>query len=190
MIHLYWQDCSWGWFYKRASAHAWLHRSETSSVLHLLALLLPAGLPPQTHGGAHWCQGLPVHHVRQAFHPEKLAKCAHAHPPCRAHLPVQRVPPGLYSPYLAGAPCPAARPPRPANPRSRPGAWSRHDLTYQAQPSSYGRALRYGWRGWHGWQYGQHAEPRSFLHLERGGGGKEEGGGGVMIPFLESTICS
>lgn len=142
-------------------------RSETSSVLHLLALLLPAWLPPQTHGGAHWSQGLPVLHVRQALHPEKLAQCAHAHPPCRAHLPVQRVPPGLHPPHLAGAPRPAARPPRPPGPGPRPGAWARHDLTYQAQSSGSGRALRYGWRGWHGWQHGQHAQPRSFLHLER-----------------------
>lgn len=116
-------------------------------------------------GGAHWRQGLPVLHVWQALHPEKLAQRAHAHPPCRAHLPVQRVPPGLHPPHLAGAPCPAARPPRPPGPR--PGAWARHDLTYQAQSSGSRRALRYGWRGWHGWQHGQHVQPWSFLHLER-----------------------
>lgn len=167
------------------------YRSETSSVLHLLALLLPARLPPQTHGGAHRRQGLPVLHVRQALHPEKLPQRAHAHPPCRAHVPVQRVPPGLHPPHLAGAPRPTARPPQPPGRRPRPGAWSRHDLTDQAQSSGSRRALRYGGRRWYGWRHGQHVQSWSDLHLENreeevrarygGGWGRSENPSALLI---------
>lgn len=144
-------------------------RSKASSVQHLLALLLPARLPPQAHGGAHGRARLPVLCVRQALHTEELTQRAHAHAPGRAHLPVHRVPPGIHPPHPAGAPRPATRRPR-GHPGPRAGTGPPADP--QTQPSSPGRALGHVRLSWDGRHHGQHAQPRAaLLEGERGGGG-------------------